>query len=101
MLSKIYENTTNRSNVFVVFVTVAFFEAVETDGTEDTAAGTGTDYGNGAVVIGGEADLDGDGIGDSQRAVFVIDRSAAEDAYDPVTKTYDWRQLVKFRLPIN
>jgi hypothetical protein len=94
MLSKIYENTTTRSNVFVVFMTVAFYEAVETDGS---VAG----YGTGAVVIGGKVDLDGDGNPDSQRAVFVIDRSAAEDAYDPFTETYDWRQLVKFRLPIN
>lgn len=87
VLSKIMGNTTNRSNVFVVFVTIGMFECLELP--------------SGAVRIGGQMDVDGDGQKDTHRAVFIIDRSQAEEAFDPTTGTFDWKKLVKARQRIN
>jgi hypothetical protein len=89
ILSKIAGNTTNRSNVFVVFISVQFHEAVEDSTT-------------GAVRIGGRIDLNNDGLrDDGHRGFFIVDRSAAEEAYDPRTGKFDWRVLIKHRLTIN
>jgi len=87
VLSKIMGNTTNRSNVFVVYVTIGMFECLELP--------------SGAVRIGGQMDVDGDGQKDTHRAVFIIDRSQAEEAFDPTTGTFDWKKLVKARQRIN
>ena len=87
LLSKIINNTTNRSNVFVVYVTIGMFECLELP--------------SGAVRIGGQMDVDGDGQKDTHRAVFIIDRSQAEEAFDPTTGTFDWQKLVKARQRIN
>lgn len=89
LLMKVMNNTTTRSNVFFAFVQVQFHEAYEDPAT-------------GAIRVGGRIDLNGDSIrDDGHRGFFVIDRSAAEEAYDTKTGTFDWRQLVKHRLTIN
>ena len=89
ILSKIAGNTTTRSNVFVVFLSVQFHEAYEDPAT-------------GAIRVGGRIDLNNDGQrDDGHRGFFIVDRSAAEEAYDPRTGTFDWRVLVKHRLTIN
>jgi hypothetical protein len=89
LLSKILGNTTNRSNVFFVFVSVQFHEAYEDPTT-------------GSVRIGGRIDLNSDGRrDDGHQGFFVIDRSAAEEAYNPKTGTFDWKELLKYRLTIN
>jgi hypothetical protein len=88
ILSKMLNNVSTRSNVFIVYVTVGFFEANFNPAT-------------GEVRIGGEYDLDGDGtVGDDRKwGFFVIDRSLAEEAYDPGTGTFaNWRQLIKYQL---
>lgn len=81
MLSKIAGNVTNRSNVYIVHMTVGFFEAAVTP--------------NGAVRIGGP-------LPDSptHKGFFVIDCSKAEDAYNPGNGRFDFRDLVKYRLTI-
>ncbi|MCX7421615.1 MAG: hypothetical protein NT013_18995, partial [Planctomycetia bacterium] len=87
LLSKIYANTTTRSNCFVVFATIGMFECVELP--------------NGAVRIGGQMDVDKDGTPDAHRAIFIIDRSEALEAYDQGSGTFDWKKLIKARQRIN
>jgi hypothetical protein len=89
LLGKLMNNTTTRSNVFFVFIHVQFHEAYE-------------DPTSGAIRVGGRIDLNSDGRSDDgHRGFFIVDRSAAEDAYDPRTGTFDWKQLVKHRVTIN
>lgn len=88
LLSKIIGNTTTRSNVFVVFATIGMFECYEDPAT-------------GAVRIGGQMDVDLDGSPDSHRAVFIIDRSDAEEAYDKGSRTFDWKKLVLAKQRVN
>jgi hypothetical protein len=81
MLSKMLNNVTTRSNVFIVYVTVGFFEA-------DQSLPTGE------VRVGGEVA----GMA-RRRGFFVIDRSLAEEAFDSGTGTFsNWRALVKYQL---
>ncbi len=89
LLGKLMNNTTTRSNVFFVFIHVQFHEAYE-------------DPASGAIRVGGRMDLNSDGRSDDgHRGFFIVDRSAAEEAYDPRTGTFDWKQLVKHRVTIN
>lgn len=88
LLSKMIGNTTTRSNVFVVFVTIGMFECYENPTT-------------GAVRIGGQMDVNNDGSPDTHRAVFIIDRSAAEDAFDKGSGTFDWKKLVLAKQRVN
>ncbi len=88
LLSKVIGNSTTRSNVFVVFATIGMFECYENPTT-------------GAVRIGGQMDVDNDGSPDTHRAVFIIDRSAAEEAYDKGSGTFDWKKLVMARQRVN
>lgn len=89
ILSKIMNNTTTVSNCFIVYGTAAYFEAYEDPTT-------------GLVRVGGRLDLDGDGdeTNDQQRAVFVIDRTDAFEAYDAGSGDFDWKRLVKARVTI-
>ena len=90
LLSKLAGNASTRSNVFFVYLTVRFHEVHETA--------------TGDVRIGGRFDLNGDGDGganDEHRALFMIDRSDAEKAYEPATGTFRWEEIVKHRVPIN
>ena len=52
---------------------------------------------------GDRVDLDGDdqqNPGWQQRGVFVIDRTEAIEAWDPVTQRFDWKRLVKYQAEI-
>ncbi|QDV53241.1 hypothetical protein [Gimesia fumaroli] len=87
ILSKILGNTTTRSNTFVVFMSVAYFEA----------SGAGLTTHDGLVQIGDRAHSKSVHIPD-YRGFFVVDRTRIEEAYDPTTKKFDnWKRLVRFR----
>ncbi len=87
MLSKIANNVTTRSNVFVVYITVDFYEVAE------VTSGAGVT----AYRIGGKLPPLAGGVVEPkpQRGVFVIDRSNAEEAYDSGSGTFNWRELIK------
>jgi hypothetical protein len=90
MLSKVMNNTTTNSNVFLVIVTIGHFETV-------------IDPNNGAVRIGGEYDINHDGnldAADRRKVMFVIDRSDVFNAFDAGTGQLDWRRLVKHQVVI-
>lgn len=90
VLSKILNNLTTTSHTFIMFATAAYFEAWE-------------DPASGLFRIGGRMDLEGThgtNPGWQQRAVFVLDRTEALDAWDARTQTFDWRRLVKFQAQI-
>jgi hypothetical protein len=89
ILSKILNNTTTVSNTFLVYGYAAYFEAHEDPVT-------------GLIRVGGRFDLDGDSdpTNDFQRAVFVIDRTEALEAYDPGSGDFNWNNLVKARATI-
>ena len=76
VLSKLMNNITTRSNVFVVFMTVKNFRA-------DTSTG--------AVRIGGPLSSE------VHRGFFVIDRSQLEKAYDQSTNSFNFRSFIEFR----
>lgn len=86
LLSKVWGNTTNRSHVFVVFISVDYFEA--------------RDMGNGAVRIGRPLDHADLTDGPEHRGVFVVNRSRIEEAVKPGTNKVNWRKLVDFRQTI-
>ncbi len=84
LLSKIYNNTTNRSHVFLVFVSVKFFQADDTAGAAN-------------VRIGGPLTTT-----PTYRGFFVIDRSNPEEAYDVASGQFtNFRSLIKYRLRID
>ena len=91
LLSKIAANTTTRSNTFVVFLSVAYFEA--------SGAGT-TTYGS-PVQIGGRLspfDATRTANQPDYRGFFVIDRTRAEQAFEPSTGKFDhWKNLIRYR----
>lgn len=80
ILSKLMNNTTTRSNVFVVFMSVKNFRA---------------DVSTGAVRIGGP--LTGNAWEPDHRGFFVIDRTQLEKAYDPSTNSFNFRSFIEFR----
>ncbi|MBT6493162.1 MAG: hypothetical protein HOL01_01300 [Planctomycetaceae bacterium] len=84
LLSKVWGNTTNRSHVFVVFISVGYFEA--------------RDMGNGAVRIGKRLNATPE---PEHRGVFVVNRSRIEEAIKPGTNKVNWRKLVDFRQTID
>ena len=92
-LSKIMNNTTTTSNCFIVYGTAAYFEAVPDA--------------SGVFRIGGRMGLDLDGnsnekddAGWEQRAVFVIDRTEAFNAYDSANGEFEWERLIKHLLDL-
>ena len=93
LLSKIMNHTTTTSNTFIVFATAGFFECVEDPTT-------------GLVRIGGEFDLNDDGVvgetgGDRQRAAYIIDRTEALNAFDPGTGDFDFTRLIKAEISLD
>jgi len=92
LLSKIQNNTTTVSNTFIAFATAGYFEAYE----HTTGANVGL------VQVGGPLDMNGDSNTDNdrKRAVFLLDRTEALNAYDSATGSFDWQKLVKARLDI-
>ena len=90
ILTKIMNNTTTVSNTFIVFATAAYFEAYEDPAT-------------GFIRVGGRMDLDAadnQNPGWQQRAVFVIDRTEAFNAFDRGTGDFDWKRLIKAKATI-
>jgi hypothetical protein len=95
LLSKIYGNSTTRSNCFVVFVTIGMFECIQT--TPPGAAEP-------VVRIGGPLNQPAPAPPNTQvtyRAVYIIDRSEAEQAFDPGGTTFDWQKLIQAKQRIN
>jgi hypothetical protein len=95
LLSKIYGNSTTRSNCFVVFVTIGMFECVQT-----TPAGATEPV----VRIGGPLYQPAPAPPNTHvtyRAVYLIDRSEAEQAFDPGGTTFDWQKLIQAKQRIN
>jgi hypothetical protein len=91
ILSKVVNNTTTVSNTFVVYATAAYFEAIE-------------DPTSGLMRVGGRLDLEPataqSNPGWQQRAIFIIDRTEAFEAYDPGSGDFDWNRLIKARATI-
>jgi hypothetical protein len=87
ILSKIMGNTTTRSNTFLVFLSVAYFEA----------SGAGLTAHDDVVQIGDRAH--GRSIHEADyRGFFVVDRTRVEEAFEPSTKKFDhWKRLVRHR----
>ena len=92
VLSKLMNNTTTASNVFVVYATAGYFEAVEHK--LSTGVGTGIYRVGRRINIDGGTEQPGQ-TGYQQRAMFIIDRSEAFDAWDPGAGNVDWKKLVK------
>ena len=89
LLSKMMNNSSTGSNVFMVILTIGHFETLVDS--------------NGAVRIGGEYDINHDGTlddADRRKVMFIIDRSDILDAYDPGTGQLDWQSLVKEQVVI-
>lgn len=82
LLRKVYNNSTTRSNVFVVWISTRFFEAIETPNTGEIQIGD---------VMQGTSD---------HRGFFVIDRSLPEQAYSTNTGKFDFRKFVQYRKTI-
>lgn len=85
ILAKIANNVTTRSNVFVIYLSLKYFKAVEN---------------NGAIQIGEPLvpPPPGERVGPPEhRGFFVIDRTRAEDAWDPATQRFDFRSVIQFR----
>lgn len=77
LLSKISNLTTNRSHVFIVWIGVQFHKAEENV--------------DGVVRVGEKYD---ESIHQSCRGFIVVDRSRLEEAYDPVTRKFDFREFI-------
>jgi len=85
LLAKISGNTTPRSNVFIVWLTVGFFEANQPDPVNNP----------GVVQIGAEMTDQ-----TRRRGFFIVDRSLLEDAWNPAAQTYDFRKFIQYRKTI-
>ena len=86
-------NTTTVSNTFIVYSTAAYFEAVENPPN------------SGFIRVGARIDLEPNADpptnpGWQQRAVFLIDRSEAFEAFDAGSGDFDWKRLLKARATI-
>jgi hypothetical protein len=93
LLGKIHNLTTNRSHLFACWIAVEFFEAHQIpysyDHDSDSSTPDMTVY---ATQVGGlAADLP------MRRLFCVIDRSRLEEAYDPTTGRFDFRQLIVYK----
>ncbi|WP_373649198.1 hypothetical protein [Schlesneria sp. DSM 10557] len=84
LLSKLLNNVTTRSNVFVVFMSVKNFRV-------STASGS--------VRIGGP--LSGNDSDDIHRGFFIIDRTQLEKAYDQSSNSFNFRSFIEFRQILN
>lgn len=86
LLRKTVNNSTNRGNVFMVWITAGFFQAYQPDPNNPTA-----------VVIGKELEDQ-----NRRRGFFVVDRSLLEEAYVPnpntnLPGTFDFRKFIQYR----
>ena len=78
ILRKVMNNSTTRSNVFLCWITVGFFEAVQQT--------------TGEVQIG--AKLAG---AEDVRGFFILDRSLPEHCYNTQTQTFDFKKFILYR----
>lgn len=81
LLRKVANNTTTRSNVFIVWITTRNFEAIQQT--------------SGEVQIGDALSGSAD-----HRGFFVIDRSLPENAYDSNFGLFDFRKFIQYRKTI-
>ena len=91
--SKVMNHANPVSHTFVVHMTIGAFEVIE----QTSSAGVPV------FRVGPEYDLNRDGnvdTDDHRRGVFVIDRSEFARAYDPGSRTFDWRRLIKHEVII-
>ena len=79
LLTKIAGNTTTRSHVFGIFISVKYFQAVDQ---------------NGAIRIGGPVNGKPD---PEHRGFFVVDRSKLESGEITTVPTFDFRAFVDYR----
>lgn len=90
LLSKIYNNSSTTSDVFIVYATAAYFNAYDDpSGLFRLGGRIGLDLDNNSVET--------DDAGWEQRAVFVFDRSELVNAFDETTGSFDWQRLIKYR----
>lgn len=85
MLQKVANHSTTRSNVFLVWITVGFFEAYQPDATN---------FPN-VYQIGAEMTDQA-----RRRGFFVVDRSLLEQGYNQQSGTFDYRKFVQYRKTI-
>ncbi len=86
LLNKVMNQVTTRSNVFVVFASVKYFRA-------------NVDSATGAVQIGGPLKPPPNSSARFEpelRRFYVVDRSQIEKAYDPQSKSFNFRALIEF-----
>jgi hypothetical protein len=84
LLAKVSNNTTNRSNVFIVWMSVGYFGAYMPNPAAPEV-----------LQIGGELNP-----ANRRRGFFVIDRSLLEDAYNSQTGTFDFKKFIQYRKTI-
>lgn len=91
ILSKIANNTTDVSNVFIVWIEVQFHKAHEQESASDPNINN---------VFIGEKLYTNPGDPENHRGFFIVDRSLLEEAFDPTTGRFDFRKFVIFRRTI-
>lgn len=87
LLSKVFNNTTTRSGVFFVFISVGYFEADDS-------------LGNNNIRIGGYLNPYSSSNPAAHRGFFVVDRSQLERGFDPTTGKFNFRSFVGYRKTI-
>lgn len=99
LLSKIANNSTTKSHVFVIWIGVQFHKVTEINpGTPNAyyQVGEQLTYNSGNPIA-----PDNDPRFTPRRGFFVVDRSLLEEAYDPNTRKFDFRKFVVFRKTIS
>ena len=84
LLAKVSNNSTTRSNVFIVYMTVGYFDAYQPNPGNPNI-----------VMIGAEIDPT-----DRHKGFFMVDRTLLEDGYNASTGTFDFRKFVQYRKTI-
>lgn len=100
VLSKVMNNVTNRSHVFVVFMSIKYFRAnVRSDGAVQIGGPLKEfqDISGLSLVPPIPPDRTDPGWQPELRGFFVVDRSQIEKAYDPATGKVNFRPLVEFQ----
>ena len=90
-----HTNFLNEPNTFHKNLGQGFFDDQTPASGLDAPSRPMTGFGTNAL------DVDNDGSPDTHRAVFIIDRSAAEEAYDKGSGTFDWKKMVLARQRVN
>lgn len=96
ILNKLMNYSTTRSNVFVVFISVKYFRALE-DGGAVRIGGPLREFQDTSGLPLNPPDRTDAGWQPEHRGFFIVDRSQIEKAYDRATGNVDFRGLVEFR----